>query len=93
MPSALKMKSFTCKNMWVTHTIYSMLLRYHHLSRVLIRVIINLEVNTQANEPRLTDASRSSGGGGEELYCCSSSTAWPQPRVDHPVVSHNDNKS
>ena len=78
--------------MWVTHTIYSMFLRYHHLSRVLIRVIINLEVNTQANEPRLTDAARGCGGGGNELSCCSFPAAWPQPQVDHQLANRNDNK-
>ena len=93
MPSALKCKSFTCKNMWVDHTTYSMFLRYHHLSHVLIRVVINLEVITLANGPRLTDAFRGGNGGGKELCFCCCPAARPPTRIDHQLAYRNDNES
>ena len=57
-----------------------MFLRYHHLSRVLIRVVINLGVITLANGPRLLTPLEVHGGGGGELLYCSRAAAQPRPR-------------
>ena len=70
-----------------------MFLRYHHLSRVLIRVVINLGVVTQANESRLLMSLEVEA---EEAESCFTAAVPPLSRGlegDHQWVNRVSNES
>ena len=70
-----------------------MLLRYHHLSRVLIRVVINLGVITQANESRLLMPLEVEAAGAESCFTATAPQLSRDLEDDHQWVNRVSNKS
>ena len=70
-----------------------MFLRYHHLSRVLIRVVINLGVITQANESRLLMPPEVEAAGAESCFTATAPQLSRDLEDDHQWVNRVSNKS
>ena len=70
-----------------------MFLRYHHLSRVLIRVVINLGVITQANESRLLMPLEVEAAEAESCFTATAPQLSRDFEDDHQWVNRVSNKS
>ena len=70
-----------------------MFLRYHHLSRVLIRVVINLGVITLANGPRLLTPLEVMAAEAESYSTAPAPQHSRDLEGDHQWVNRDSNKS